>query len=114
MKSWGKGAGMFLVRLGGVLAVAALVWRLLLSLGLDPWLRAFLVFALSKVLVDGIAALIKRKERNYVFFEDYLRETLLFLAVAAVCVLVMAVVENYLQGTVWPPVPAAVAILVWR
>lgn len=98
----------------GLLIVSAIVSKLLALVLMIQWLHAFLVFAGTKILYDIFGAIVMRKEKKYVFFEDYLREILLYFAVSAVCVLSIAAVQHYLQGNVWLPMLVAAVIMIWR
>lgn len=79
---------------------------------MNSWLRCLLVFVLTKLLADVASAVMR--EKRFVFFEDYLRELLLFSGVAALCVLGVAAVQYYLHGKIWFPLLAAAAVMVWR
>ncbi|GEM_PF-1625024 len=114
MGSGGKRRATAVLIFAGLLILAAAVSRLLALIIMAPWLHAFLVFAITKILADVLAAIFRRKEKKYLFFEDYLREILLFFAVAAICVLGIAAVQHYLLGAIWLPLPAAAIIMIWR
>jgi len=98
----------------GLLVLAAIMSKLLALVPMIQWLHAFLVFAVTKILFDIFTAIVAREEKQYVFFEDYLREIVLFFAVSAVCVLSIAAVQHYMQGTVWLPMLVAAVIMIWR
>lgn len=114
MRGRGKHRAAAVLLFAGLVVLAAAVSRLLALINLPSWLHAFLVFAATKILADIIAAIFKAQEKKYLFFEDYLREILLFFAVAAICVLGIAAVQHYMQGRIWLPLPAAAIITIWR
>lgn len=114
MRDGGKRWAAAVLLFAGLLVLAAAVSRLLALIHMAPWLHAFLVFAATKILADILAAIFRSKEKKYLFFEDYLREILLFFAVAAICVLGIEAVQHYLQGRIWLPLPAAAIIMIWR
>lgn len=101
------------LRFFGLLILAAAVSYLLALLNMNPWLHSFLVFAVTKILADIIRLLLGQRVSKYVFFEDYLRETFVFLAVSAVCVLGIALVHHYLLGKIWLPLPVAAIVAIW-
>ena len=98
----------------GLLILAAIVSKLLALAPMIYWLHAFLVFAGTKILFDIFQAIVMRKEKKYVFFEDYLREVMLFFAVSAVCIICITAVQHYFHGEVWMPMLAAAVIMIWR
>lgn len=114
MKGKGMTAAAIFIRLMGILAVAVGVSGLLGLIGLAPLLQGFLVIAATKIVVDIALLLIKGKEPKYLFFEDYLRELFLFLAVAGICVLGVAVISRYVGGKIWFPLLATAAVMIWR
>lgn len=114
MRSEGKRWLGLALYFAGMLTLAALISWLFSYVPLHPWLHAFLVFATPKLLTDILAALFQGSKKKYIFFEDYLRELLLFFAVVAVCVLAVAAVQQYLHGMVWLPLLAAAIALIWR
>lgn len=98
----------------GLIILSAIVSKLLALVSMNQWLHAYLVFACTKIMFDILAAIVMRKEKRYVFFEDYLREIIFFFAVSAVCVFGIAAVQHYLQGTVWLPMLVTAVIIIWR
>lgn len=114
MRSEGKHRLGLILHFAGLLALAAVTSWLVSLLNLHPWLHAFLVFASTKILADIIASLFKIRKKKYTFFEDYLREIILFFAVAVICVLAVAAVQQYLQGVIWLPLLAAAIVTIWR
>ncbi|HPZ22960.1 MAG TPA: hypothetical protein PKV05_08075 [Bacillota bacterium] len=114
MRNEGKRRLGLVLYFAGMLALAALMSWLFRHLHLHPWLHAFLVFVSPKIFADIFAALFRINKKRYIFFEDYLRELILFFAVAAVCVLAVAAVQQYLHGIVWLPLLAAAIAMIWR
>lgn len=114
MRSEGKNWLGLAIQFAVLLALAALTSWLFGYFILHPWLHAFLVFVAVKILFDIFTALFKISKKKYIFFEDYLRETLLFFAVAAICVLAVAAVQQYMHGVIWLPLLAAAIVMIWR
>jgi hypothetical protein len=114
MRSEGKRRLGLILHFAGLLALAAVTSWLLGLLNLHPWLNAFLVFAATKILADIIAFLFKIGKNKYIFFEDYVREIILFFAVAVICVLAVAAVQQYFGGVIWLPLLAAAIVTIWR
>lgn len=97
----------------GLIVLAYLVSKVTALVSLPAWVAAFLIFAGTKLLYDLIFALFG-KGRKFLFFEDYLREILVFFVVAAICVAGFTVAETYLGGKVWIPLLAAGLVFIWR
>lgn len=97
----------------GLIVLAYLVSNMTALISLPAWVAAFLIFAGTKLLYDLVFAVFG-KVRKFLFFEDYLRETLVFLVVAAICVAGFTVAEIYLGGKVWIPLLAAGLVFIWR
>lgn len=97
-----------------ILSLAAGISALLSLFTLTPLLHGFIVIATTKILVDVAAIILRRGEQKYLFFEDYLRETFLFFAVMALCVLAISQITRYIGGQVWFPLLAAAGAVIWR
>lgn len=97
----------------GLVILALTVTRLVACLNFPSWAEIFIVFLTTKVLYDIVFALLS-KDKKYLFFEDYFRETLVFIVVTAICVAGITVVEMYIGGKIWVPLLAAGYIFVWR
>ena len=110
----GKKWGAAVLKFAGLLILAAGLSNVLVLLKMNHWVHVFFVFALTKVIADVIIAVFKLKESKYIFFEDYFKEVLLFFAVAAICVLSIALVQHYMLGKVWSPLPAAATVMIWQ
>jgi len=97
----------------GLVILAAAVAKVVALLGMLHWIEAFVTFVLTKIIYD-IISVFNPQGRKYLFFEDYLRETLLYIAVAGISVAGAAAVEIYMGGAVWLPLLAAGLVFVWR
>jgi len=81
--------------------------------GLPWWAQAAIVFLGTKTLSD-LGSSLFRRERKYLYFEDYIREITMFMAVAVIAILGVTAVESYIGGVVWTPLLAAALVIVWR
>lgn len=97
-----------------ILLLAVGVSALLSLFALSPLIHGFIVIAITKILADVATLVLRRGEQKYLFFEDYLRETFLFFAVMAVCVLAISQITRYIGGYVWFPLLAAAGVAIWR
>lgn len=101
------------VFLGVLVLIAYGISRLTALITLPMWAEALLVFIGTKVLYDLGFAVFSSVKR-FLFFEDYLREMLIFLAVAGVCAAGLTAVKIYMGGEIWLPILAAGLVFVWR
>lgn len=113
MKTGSRMTLKMLLYFAGFLILAVFAAQLAALVKVPSWGQAGLVFAGTKILGDVIIAVFRRK-RKYLYFEDYVREILLFMIVAALGILGVVAIENYLGGTVWIPLLAAALALIWR
>lgn len=100
-------------KFAGILLLAIAVSAGFALTNFPAWAQAALVFVGTKIASDFIVALY-RKERRFLYFEDYLREVLMFMIVAALGIVGFMAVERYMGGVVWVPLLAAALVLIWR
>ena len=96
-----------------VLVLAEFIARLMNSFGLPSWLELSFLLIGTKIVVDIVSAIVKADKR-FLYFEDYLRETLVYVVVAAIGVAGVVAVEYYFGGAVWEPLLAAGLVYVWQ
>ena len=113
MKARGRAVLVKFLNFIGFLILAVSIAEVVALVQVPPWFRAGLIFAGTKILADVIIAVFRR-ERKYLYFEDYLREIFLFAIVAALGILGVTDIEEYWGGVVWIPLLAAAQSLIWR
>lgn len=96
-----------------ILVAAIVLTKMLDLLEVPPWVRLFIVFIGTKIVLDMGVALFKSNKR-FLYFEDYLRETFVYAVVAAVAVAGVMAVEYYFGGAIWNPLLAAGLVYVWQ
>ncbi len=102
-----------LLHFGGLLVLAIAIAELVALTKYPAWAQAGLIFTGTKILGDA-AVVIFSRERKYLYFEDYLRELLIFMVVAFLGILGLVSIEHYLGGSVWVPLLAAALAFIWR
>lgn len=100
-------------RLAYFVLVAGAISFLIGYLPLHRWIHSLLIFLGTKLIADGVKAILSR-DRRFLYLEDYLRELVIFTLVAVLAIALADGIVQLVGGKVWMPLLAAAMVMVWQ